>query len=421
MLALTQQVCRHYCALHTIVESHGGKGTCAGSPIRRTVHTRTSGFRALRSTTFVVAPREGRMTGAPPPPQVTAAMEAGGAYNRSSTVQAAGLAPAVPWLTEAANLVPLGPPDAPLIVADYGSSQGRNSLAPLSAAIGVLRERAGADRPISVVHTDLPDNDFSALFQTVAADPASYVRGDPNIFSYAIGRSFYESLFPSGSVTLGWSSWAVQWMSRVPTAVPDHIHHSRSAVASVRAAYARQGAEDWQTFLALRARELRPGGRLVILLMALGADGDFGFGPVMDHLQATLTELVADGFVTPAEHARMVIPTIGRSRSDLLAPFAASGRFAGLEVVELDIFRGADPIWDAYEASRDVDALAVSWAAFTRAFAWPTFAAALDRASAVGRAAALGDRLEADLVKRFVTAPVRMPITLGRVHLVKVG
>src|SRR5262249_43808705 len=162
-----------------------------------------------------------------------------------------------------------------------------------------------------------------------------------------IGRSFYEGLFPPGSVTLGWSSWAVQWMSRVPEAVPDHIHHSRSTVASVRAAYARQGAEDWQTFLTLRGRELRPGGRLVILLMALDEDGDFGFGPVMDHLQAALTEFVAAGFVAPAERARMVIPTIGRSRSDLLAPFAPSGPFSGLAMVPLGIFRGADPIGKA--------------------------------------------------------------------------
>jgi hypothetical protein len=178
------------------------------------------------------------MTSTSPAPQATA-MEGGGAYNRSSTVQAAGLALAVPWLTEAAKLVRLGLPEMPLIVADYGSSQGRNSLGPLGAAIGVLRERAGADLPISVVHTDLPGNDFSALFQTVAADPDSYLHGDANVFPYAIGRSFYESLFPPGSVTLGWSSWAVQWMSRVPDAVPDHIHHSRSAVASVRAHYAR--------------------------------------------------------------------------------------------------------------------------------------------------------------------------------------
>jgi hypothetical protein len=360
------------------------------------------------------------MTRTSPPAQATA-MEGGGAYNRSSAVQAAGLAPAVPWLTEAAKLVPLGLPEGPLIVADYGSSQGRNSLGPLGAAIGVLRERAGADRPISVVHTDLPGNDFSALFQTVAADPDSYLRGDPNIFPCAIGRSFYESLFPPGSVTLGWSSWAVQWLSRVPDAVPDHIHQSRSAVAAVRAAYARQGAEDWQTFLGLRGRELHPGGRLVIVLLALAEDGDTHFGPGLDHLQAALTEFVAEGFVSPAEHARMAIPTVFRSRTDLLAPFAATGRFARLEVAQLDIFAGPDPIWDAFEASGDAKALGLSWAAFTRAWASPTLAAALDRTSADGRAAAFGDRLETELVKRFAAAPVRMPIRLGRVHLVKAG
>ena len=61
------------------------------------------------------------------------------------------------------------------------------------------------------------------------------------------------------------------------------------------------------------------------------------------------------------------------------------------------------------------------WAAFTRAFALPTFAAALDMTSVEGRAATFGDRLEAELVERFAAAPVRMPITLGRVHLVKAG
>ena len=105
----------------------------------------------------------------------------------------------------------------------------------------------------------------------------------------------------------------------------------------------------------------------------------------------------------------------------MLAPFTASGHFAGLEVVELDVFQGADPIWDTYEATRDVNALATSWAAFTRAFAFPTFAAALDKASSDRRAAAFGDRLEAELIKRFAAAPLRMPITLGRVHLVKAG
>jgi hypothetical protein len=49
------------------------------------------------------------------------------------------------------------------------------------------------------------------------------------------------------------------------------------------------------------------------------------------------------------------------------------------------------------------------------------FATALDRTSAAGRAAAFEDRLEAELIKRFAAAPVRMPSTLGRMHLVKTG
>jgi hypothetical protein len=159
----------------------------------------------------------------------------------------------------------------------------------------------------------------------------------------------------------------------------------------------------------------------VILLMALDEDGDFGFGPVMDHLQAALTKFVAEGFLASAEHARMAIPTVGRSRGDLLAPFGTNDHFAGLDVVQADTFTGADPIWEAFEATRDVKSLAMSWAAFTRAFALPTIAAALDSTSAPGRTAAFGERLEAELVERFAAAPVRMPITLGRVHLVRAG
>ena len=59
----------------------------------------------------------------------------------------------------------------PIVIADYGLSQGHNSLGSLAVAISVLRERVGSERAISVVHTDLPRSDFTALFQTLAADP----------------------------------------------------------------------------------------------------------------------------------------------------------------------------------------------------------------------------------------------------------
>ena len=97
-----------------------------------------------------------------------APMEGHGVYNRSSRVQAAGLAPAVPLLEQAARTVPLAAAAQPVVIADHGSSEGRNSLVPLAVAISMLRERVGPERAISVVHTDTPDNDFTALFQTLA-------------------------------------------------------------------------------------------------------------------------------------------------------------------------------------------------------------------------------------------------------------
>src|SRR5215831_14268575 len=96
---------------------------------------------------------------ATPGPVRPAPMEKGGAYNRSSRVQASGLLPAVSLLEEAARVVPLpAPPQVP-VIADYGASEGRNSLKPIGLALARFRERAGNERAFSVVHTDLPGND----------------------------------------------------------------------------------------------------------------------------------------------------------------------------------------------------------------------------------------------------------------------
>src|ERR1700749_4064304 len=93
----------------------------------------------------------GRRTMSTDPGLVTpAAMEGQGRYNRSSQVQAAGLSPAVPMLERAAREVPLPDGHLPIVIADYGSSQGHNSLAPVGAAIDVLRGRAERKRAISV-------------------------------------------------------------------------------------------------------------------------------------------------------------------------------------------------------------------------------------------------------------------------------
>jgi|HubBroStandDraft_3_1064219.scaffolds.fasta_scaffold487199_1 hypothetical protein len=206
----------------------------------------------MEEESHVNGPRGGE---APTTPGLSV-MEGQGAYNRHSHRQVAGGALAVPLLERAAHAVDPGPDDRPLLIADYGSSQGRNSLRPMRAAIAVLRERFGAERPICVTHTDLPDNDFSTLFQTLQANPDSYLRDQPNVFSSAVGLSFYESVLPPAQVSR-WSSFAAMWLSRIPAYIPGHFWDQR-ATGAVREEFDAQAAIDWRIFLSLRARELRP-------------------------------------------------------------------------------------------------------------------------------------------------------------------
>ena len=57
------------------------------------------------------------------------------------------------------------------MIADYGSSQGKNSLAPMGIAIGNLRPRLGPNRPIFVFHVDQPSNDFNTLVRSAGYRP----------------------------------------------------------------------------------------------------------------------------------------------------------------------------------------------------------------------------------------------------------
>jgi len=173
----------------------------------------------------------------------TAPMAASGAYNRNSRVQERGRIPGMRLLERAASVVDLPDPPQPIMIADYGCSGGRNSLAPVATAIEALRRRANT--PISVVHSDLPDNDFSALFDTLRNDPASYT-AVPAVFPLAVGRSFYQQILPHDSVTLGWSSWSINWLSRPPVAIPDHVQVSYSTDRDARSAYAHQAEADWR-------------------------------------------------------------------------------------------------------------------------------------------------------------------------------
>ncbi len=339
-------------------------------------------------------------------------------YTASSRLQAAGLDRAIKLFERAAQEAPLPRPPQPIVVADYGAAAGHNSLLPIGAAIAVLRSRTRQEHSILVAHTDLPENDFTALFRTLSDDPDTYLKRDGASFASAVGRSFYGQILPSNSVNLGFTAWAIQWLSRVPGPIPDHVVVACSGDESVRTAYERQAAHDWHEFIAFRGRELAPGARLMVMTMALDENGEFGFRPLMAALMDALSELVTDGLLTEGELHSMSVPIVGRRSADFLDPFAPSGRFERLEVEQVDVFNAEDRYWNQYRVDHDAEAYSRCWGAFCRAALFPALARALrDRDPA--RREQFFDRLETGFAARLAADPQEMQIPMAHVVLVK--
>gem|GEM_PF-3075536 len=218
-------------------------------------------------------------------------------YTSSSRLQAAGLAPAVALFEQAAAAVPLPNPPHPVVIADYGASTEHNSLLPVSAAIATLRRHTRPEHAILVTHTDLPSNDFTALFNTLADDPDSYLH------TATCTRMRPASPRPSGSRSTRRS-----------------CHRTASPSAGHR-------------------------GRLVVLTMAVGDDGEFGYRPLVDAIVAALGDQVRGGLLRGDELRRMTIPAFARTAQDFRAPFAPKGRFESMSIDHLEVFNAEDRFW----------------------------------------------------------------------------
>ena len=336
-----------------------------------------------------------------------AVMEGKGFYNQHAAIPAAGGALAIPLLEQSAKMIELDGGERPIVLADYGSSEGQNSLVPMRAAIAVLRARIGHQRPIFVYHTDLPANDFSSLFQVLQSHPDSYLSVDQKVFPSAVGRSFYQQIFPPDHVDLAWSSYAAIWLSRIPCQIPDHFFALLSTGA-VRADFERQAARDWETFLSFRAAELRPSGRLVVALPALPENKPTGFGTLMDQANAALSDLVTARVITTQEREQMALAIYPRSESDLRSPFSRDGQYHGLTVEHCTTFPLPDTVWEEYLRDNDAEALAKKRAGFFRAVFAPSLAQALSPErppeTRLEFLAALEDGLRARMVSHPVPA-----------------
>ena len=115
-------------------------------------------------------------------------MQGRGYYNRHSELQARSAEGADGMLERALAAVAI--PAVPPTIADFGSSQGHNSMRQIALMLDRLTERIGRERDVRVVHTDLPHCDYTSLFVTLETSPRVIVAAD-------LMRSLLRSAIPS--------------------------------------------------------------------------------------------------------------------------------------------------------------------------------------------------------------------------------
>jgi len=300
-----------------------------------------------------------------------------GFYNAHSQLQHSAISYGLPFLQRALTEVALPTSDRPFVVADYGSSEGRNSMEVMAIVVREVRRRAPATFPISIVHVDQPANDFSSLFMLLQSSPASYLCETQGVFAYATGGTFYGRLFPDGQVSLGWSSIAIHWLSRLPATDPDHIASGHSP-PHIFARFSEQAREDWECFLTHRAHELRTGGRLVVVGGSADAQGTYGGEPLYDVANRILQQLVRDGYLRAQEYARMMVPTYHRTPEEFAEPLQ-QGTLRGRLLLEAQSqVTMPDPLWEQFGKAGDIQSFASKQTAWLRAWSEPSLFRHLD-------------------------------------------
>jgi len=339
----------------------------------------------------------------------TTGMRGGGYYDAHSEYQRRVAGTAAELIARCVEGVPPPPGGGTFVVADYGCSTGRNSAASVRAAVSAVRARRPG-RPVAAIHNDLPTNDWNELFANLRGS-----HEPDGVLALASAVSFFEPAAPAGSVHLGMSFSAAHWLRRQPeVVVPEGVYFC-DATGQARAMLEAEAEADWTAFLAARAADLAPGGRLLVQMVgtapSAGAAGPRVTGRLLLRAMGEVAaQMAREGALDPAAVARYLLPVYARTPAEARRPLEDPGSplRGAFDVEACRIDEVPNPYLDAWRADGDADAYARSYAGFARAF---TESSLREHLLAPGAAAADVDRLADDfyarLTERFAADPER--------------
>ena len=185
-----------------------------------------------------------------------------------------------------------------------------------------------SDVQIQVSYTDLPSNDFSALFKNLlgfgSLTANTYLTDIENVYVNACGIGFHKQLLPDASLDIGFSATAMHYISEKPCPIENHVHMV-GASSNTLAAYAAQAQKNWNDLLLARANELRPSGQLVMLNFGIDEEGRYlgntGGVNMFDTFANLWTQMRDEGVISSDEFINTAFPQYYRTVEEFCAPF----------------------------------------------------------------------------------------------------
>jgi len=267
--------------------------------------------------------------------------------------------------------------------SDMGCADGGTSLDLWRNVVQHIRSTDKSD--IQIIYADQARNDFNALVKILhgLTQFESYLDEHDNVHALESGSSFYSQILPINSLDLGFSATAMHWLSQKPCNIKNHVHMV-GADSTDRATFAKQAADDWETILLRRARELKVGGKLVLVNFCIDEQGQYlgntGGVNMFDNFNANWQQFVDDKLIDNIEYAGMTLPQYYNTTDEFCAPLInkdAKPYKAGLRLVDIETAVVPCPFAQDFKAHNNADQFAREYIPTIRSWNESTFMGAL--------------------------------------------
>jgi SAM-dependent methyltransferase len=287
-------------------------------------------------------------------------MSGGGLYSLATIGAKHVIDAATPMVLDAIEQLPWDSIQSGFTFSDMGTADAGTSLSMITKVVDAVSARVpGA--PVTVVYSDQPRNDFNALIANVygLGSYESYLERHADIFPMVSGTSFYRQIVPANTLDIGFSATAMHWLSDKVCNLSNHVQ-AVGAQGDELAAFREQAHRDWRRILLHRARELKPGGKLVLINFARDEQGRYlgntGGVNMFDTFNRIWLDFLQQDRITRGEYENMTLPQYYNSVEEFSAPLLDEGDpvyQAGLRLDYIDTRIVKCPYAESFEEHGD--------------------------------------------------------------------